>query len=113
MTVVPAATAQVSHVSGQVLLTGTMTCNRAVTVALSGTLNQRLNRTTLATGSWSVGDAACGPTPTRWSATVVPNGSIPFGQGNAQIDGTYSSFDPVFQINVSGSFSQGVKLGKG
>ncbi len=113
VTVVPAATAQVSHVSGQVLLTGTMTCNRAVTVALSGTLNQRLNRTTLATGSWSVGDAACGPTPTQWSATVVPNGSIPFGQGNAQIDGTYSSFDPVFQINVSGSFSQGVKLGKG
>jgi hypothetical protein len=101
---VPVATAQVSHVSGQVVLTGTMTCNRAVTVALSGTLTQRLNRTTLATGRWSVGDTACGPTPTQWSATAVPDASVPFGQGKAQLNGTYSSFDPVFR-----SYSASVK----
>jgi hypothetical protein len=106
----PAATASVSHVSGQAVITGTVTCNRAVTVDLSGTLDQRLTRTVLATGTWSADNLTCTTTPTAWSATVQPQGNVPFGDGHAQVSGTYSSFDPVFQITVTGTFSQGVKL---
>lgn len=110
VTVTPAATGKVSHASGQAVITGTVTCNRAVTVDLSGTLDQRLTRTALATGIWSVSGLACTTTPTSWSATVQPQGNAPFGNGRAQISGAYSSFDPVFQITVTGTFSQAVKL---
>jgi hypothetical protein len=112
VTVVPAASVQVSHVSGNVMLTGTVTCNRTVTVSMGGSLRQRLSRTKLASGNWSVGNVPCGTTPTSWSATVVPNG-IPFGEGKAEVDGTFDSFDPVFQVDVNGSFSQVVKLAHG
>lgn len=110
VTVTPAATGSVSHAGGQAVITGTVTCNRAVTVNLSGTLNQRLTRTVLATGNWSAGNLACTTTPTSWSATVQPQGNVPFGNGQAQVSGTYSSFDPVFQVTVTGTFSQGIML---
>ncbi len=110
VTVTPAATANVSHASGQAMITGTVTCSRPVTVDLAGTLAQRLNRTTLATGGWSVSGVSCTTTPTSWSATVQPQGSVPFGSGQAQVSGTFNSFDPLFQITVNGTFSQGVKL---
>jgi hypothetical protein len=77
VTVTPAATGYVSHASGQAVVTGTVTCNRAVTVDLSGTLDQRLTRTALATGNWPVSGLACTTTPTPWSATVRPQGSTP------------------------------------
>jgi len=110
VTVTPAATGQVSHAGGQAVLTGTVTCNRAVTVDLSGTLNQRLSPKVLATGSWSVSGIACTTSPTSWRAAVKPQGSIPFGTGNAEVDGGYSSFDPVFQVTMTGTFSRAVKL---
>jgi hypothetical protein len=92
------------------VITGTVTCNRAVTVNLSGTLDQRLTRTALATGTWSVNNLTCTTTPTTWSAAVRPQGNVPFGNGQAQFNGAYSSFDPVFQVTVTGTFSQDVKL---
>lgn len=110
VTVTPAGTGSVSRVSGQVALTGTITCNRAVTVDLAGTLTQRVSRTVLATGNWSVGQVACGTAPTNWSATAVPNGGVPFNPGMAQLDSSFSAFDPVFQIYVNGSVSQVIKL---
>ncbi len=109
VTIAPAAIDSVSHAGGGAVLTGTVTCNRAVTVSLSGTLTQRVNRTTLVTANWSVSNVSCGPTATPWNAAAVPNGT-PFGPGKAELDGTDNSFDPVFQVNVTGSFSQIVKL---
>jgi len=110
VTVTPAATGSVSHVGGQAVITGTVACNRATIVDLSGTLNQRLTRTALATGTWSVSSLTCTTTPTTWSATVQPQGNVPFGNGQAQVSGSYSAPDPVFQITVTGTFSQGVQL---
>jgi len=108
--VTPTATDTVSHTSGRAVITGSMKCNRAVTVNLSGTLNQRLSRTLLATGNWSVTGLTCKTTATPWTAIVQPQGNVPFGSGHAQVNGTYSSFDPIFQITVTGAFSNGVKL---
>lgn len=109
VTVAPAATDTVSHAGGEVTLTGTVTCNRATTASLSGTLTQRVNRNTLVTANWSAGTVSCGPTATPWNATAVPNGT-PFGPGNAELDGTDNAFDPVFGVNVTGSFTQTIKL---
>lgn len=108
--VTPAATNHVSFVSGRAVITGTMTCNRSASVNLAGTLSQRVSRKKLATGNWSATAIACSPTPAKWRATVIPNGHIPFVKGKAEIDGTYSTLDPVYQINVGKSFSRIVRL---
>lgn len=111
VTVSPAATDQVSHAGGQAVVTGTVTCNRRVTLALVGTLNQRLTRTALATGSWNIpSEIACGTAPAPWSATVSPDGNVPFSTGKAEIDGSYWTIDPVYGVQVNGSFSQAITL---
>ena len=112
VTVTPAATASVSHSGGQAVITGTVVCNRPTTASLSGTLNQRLTRTVLATGTWGVASVACTTTPTAWSATVQPQGNVPFGNGQAQLSGSFQAPDSVFQITVTGTFAQAVKLGR-
>lgn len=84
-----------SKVSGRAVLTGTLTCSRATEVDLEGTLAQRISRAKLATGSWSLEDVECGTTPTTWTATVVPAGSVPFGRGPAQVDATAQAVDDV------------------
>lgn len=110
VTVTPAAIGRVSHAGGQAVITGTVTCNRATTVDLSGKLNQRLTRTALATGNWSISGVTRTTKPTSWSAAVQPQGNEPFGNGHAQVSGTYSSFDPAFQITVTGTFSRNIML---
>jgi hypothetical protein len=110
VTVTPAATSSVDKISGQATITGTVTCNENATVGLSGALSETLTRSTLATGNWSVSGIACSTTPTTWTAVVQPTGNVPFANGEAQVSGTYSSIDPVYQVATSGTFSQGVKL---
>lgn len=110
VTVTPAATTNVDKVSGQATVTGTLTCNENATVSLSGALSETLTKSTLATGNWSVSGIACSTTPTTWTATVNPTNNIPFANGEAQVSGTYSSTDPVYQDRTSGTFSQVVKL---
>lgn len=110
VTVTPAATASVDKNGGQATITGTVTCNENATVGLSGALHETLTRSTLATGNWSVSGIACSTTPTTWTATVQPTGNVPFANGKAQVSGTYSSTDPVYQVATSGTFSQDIKL---
>lgn len=109
VTVTPAATDPVSHASGQVTLTGTITCNRATTVNLTGTLTQRVNRTTLATANWFIGNVPCNQTAMPWTVTAIPTGT-PFGPGNAELDTTTTAFDPVFGVNDTNTSTQTVKL---
>lgn len=109
VTVATAPTAQVSHAGGSVQLTGTVTCNRATTVSLNGSLLQRLNRTKVNTSTWFVASLTCGPAPTPWSVTVLP-GSLPFGPGKAEVAGSFFANDPLFSTFVNGSFTQQVKL---
>lgn len=99
-----------SRVSGRAVLTGTLTCSRETDVDLAGTLVQRISRTKLATGSWSLDDVACGVTPTTWTATVVPAGQVPFGRGLAQLDATAQAFDDVLDVVVSDVIDAEVRL---
>lgn len=99
-----------SRVSGRAELTGTLTCGRETQVDLEGTLAQRISRTKLATGSWSLDGVACGPTPTTWTATVVPAGQVPFGRGLAQVDATAEAFDEVAGVVVTDVLDAEVRL---
>lgn len=84
-----------SRGSGSAVLTGTLTCSRDAEVDLAGALAQRVSRTRLATGAWSLGDVVCGPAPTTWTAIVAPEGRVPFGTGVAQVDLTAEALDNV------------------
>jgi hypothetical protein len=108
--VTPAVTSSVDKISGQATVTGTVTCNENATVGLSGALNETITKSKLATGNWSVSGIACSTTPITWTATVRPTGNVPFANGEAQVSGTYSSTDPVYQVGTTGAFSQDVKL---
>ncbi|MCC2316038.1 hypothetical protein [Cellulomonas xiejunii] len=99
-----------SAVSGRARLTGTVTCNRETVVDLTGTVAQRISRSKLATGSWSLEDVACGPTATTWTATVVPAGQVPFGRGLAQVDATAQAVDDVTGAVVSDVVDAEVRL---
>ena len=110
VTVAPAATSSVDKIGGQATITGTVTCNENATVGLSGALNETLTKSTLATGNWSVSGVACSTSPTTWTATVKPTGNVPFANGKAQVSGSYSSTDPVYQVGTSGTFSQDINL---
>jgi hypothetical protein len=108
VTVTPDAHDTLSFANGQAVIKGTLECNRPAYVDLSGTVVQQRNDT--ATGKWTARDLNCKTTPTTWTATVSPTGSIPFGYGHATVSGNYSTYDLAFGIPVNGTFSQGVEL---
>lgn len=99
-----------SRVSGRAVLTGTLTCSRDTTVDLAGTVTQRVYRTRTATGTWTLDDVACGPTATTWTATVVPDGLVPFRKGLAQVDATAESLDDVTGETVADVVTAEVRL---
>jgi hypothetical protein len=84
----------VNRQSGKVALGGTVTCSASTNATVSGTVTQRAGRFNLAQGSYSA-NVPCGPTPTRWSATVTPY-NTPFNQGTAQVEAYVSAYDPNY-----------------
>lgn len=100
----------VTRVPGRAVLTGTLTCSRDTEVDLAGTLAQRVSPTRRATGSWSLEGVACGPTPTTWTATVLPDGRLPFTRGLAQVDATAAAVDEVTGGTVTDVVDAQVRL---
>lgn len=77
----------VSRVTGRATVPGTVTCTEPVTVNVNGTLIQVEHKTIL-TGSLST-QMACTPgAPVDWQAVAVPNGTTPFGKGDAEVEVT-------------------------
>jgi hypothetical protein len=98
----------VKRQTGQVTVSGTVTCSEPTTANLSGALVQRVNRFSLAQASFYA-NTACGPTPTRFS-TVVSSMGVPFGSGKAQLDATVGAYDPNYGGNVTETVSTVVSL---
>ena len=99
----------VSRKTGRVTVGGTITCSASTTATLNGTMTQRVNRFSLAQGGFYA-NAQCGPTPTRFTATLVPDGATPFGSGQAQFDATVGAYDPNYGGNVTENISTVVSL---
>jgi len=98
--------------SGIVTLTGTVTCNEQASVSVGGSLRQRVNRKLLASGDWGAGAVDCTTTPKPWTATVLPNGTVPFAVGSADLSYTLGGLDPVYGGDVSTPGQRTVKLSK-
>jgi hypothetical protein len=99
----------VSRVTGRATVHGTVTCSEPVTVNVNGTLTQ-VNKKTILTGPLST-EVACTPgAPVAWQAVAIPNGTTPFGQGNAEVEATASAQDPNFGGTVAVDRTQVVRL---
>jgi hypothetical protein len=95
--------------SGEVEVTGTLTCTVASNVSVNAILKQRLNRWSLATASAFL-FVPCSPTPTAWTLNFTPTGNVPFGNGHAQLDVVSSAFDTYYGNFVSVPTSGALKL---
>jgi hypothetical protein len=99
----------VSRVTGRATVHGTVTCTEPVTVNINGTLTQ-VQKKTILTGPLST-QVACTPgAPVAWQAVAIPNGTTPFGRGNAEVEATASAQDPNFGGTVTVSQTQLVRL---
>ena len=94
--------------TGVATVAGTVTCSVATTANISGSVSQRAGRFALAQGSFQT-NAACKTTPTRFTATVHPNGT-PFNQGTAQLDATANAWDPNYSGYATDTASSVVNL---
>ena len=66
--------------------------------------------TVVLTGPLST-EVACTPgAPVAWQAVAIPNGTTPFGQGNAEVEVTASAQDPNFGGTVAVDQTQVVRL---
>lgn len=88
------ATAQLNRATGGAFISGTITCSRDASAALSGTMLQARTRTSLAQGFWSLPPVPCGPAPTTWTAEVFSTNSVAFGPGKAEVRSDSFAFDP-------------------
>jgi hypothetical protein len=71
------------QLTGAATISGTVQCNEATDVSVSGEVRQRLNRFTLAHGAFSIG-VSCSPPHSSWVVTVVGE-NAPFGAGRASV----------------------------
>ena len=98
----------VNRHNGQATVSGTITCSASTNAYLNGQATERLNRFSLAQGSFST-SLPCSTTPSKWTATVTPS-SAPFGKGQAQVDVTVNAWDPTYYSNVTVTKSAVVNL---
>ena len=97
-----------SRSAGTATVGGTVTCNQPTSVFLSGTLTQRVNRFSVASGHFERQVACSGTTP--WQVTVSSDNTVPFGAGMAALSATANAFDPAYGQVVTDSKSATVKL---
>jgi hypothetical protein len=99
----------VSRVTGRATVHGTVTCTEPVTVAINGILTQVVKKTILS-GPLSA-QVACTPgAPVPWRAVAIPNGTTPFGRGDAEVAVTASAQDPNLGGTVAVSQTRVVPL---
>jgi hypothetical protein len=102
-------TGDVDKFTGQVLLTGTMTCTAEVTVNLAAALSQRLTRFALASSNaWT--PVPCSTSPVTWRLTFQPQGNVPFGAGVSQFNASGSAYDIHYGNQVTVSANTVVRL---
>jgi hypothetical protein len=103
-----------STINGNATIHGSVSCTKAATVNLSGSLVETYQRV-LVRGSYST-QVSCKPgAPVAWTATAMPSGSSPFRNGKAEATtqasgydtdyGTYATASNTTVVNLSNSKS--------
>jgi hypothetical protein len=78
---------------GGLVVRGTVTCSFETTASVEGHVVESLNRSDIASGEFAL-DVPCEPTPTPWTAVVVPDTDESFRPGFASVSVRAVVFDP-------------------
>jgi hypothetical protein len=78
---------------GTAVVGGIVTCSAETLVSIEGEVAETLNRSAVAVGTFAT-EVLCGPTATRWTATVTSDSGVPFKPGFASADVSVVGFDP-------------------
>lgn len=90
----------VSSISGKAVLHGTVTCTQPTVVTLSGVVDQVVKKV-LVRGTFSA-QATCTPgTTASWTASATPNGTTPFGKGDAEVSTRATGHDSVYDQDLT------------
>ena len=93
-------TGTVSTVSGAAAVDGTVSCNKATTATVSGTVTQVV-RSVVVRGSYLT-EVPCTPgAPVAWSVTASPDGSTPFRKGDVEVGAKATAHDDDYDRFVS------------
>jgi hypothetical protein len=90
-----AATGVVSTVSGNAILSGTVTCNTAASVNVTGTLTQVVKKA-IVRGPYNTVVGCTPGAPVAWQATAIPEGTTPFQKGDAEARSFVFAQDPNY-----------------
>jgi hypothetical protein len=102
-----------SKLDGNSTVHGTLTCNTAVKVNVSGTVTQVAHRTIIR-GSFPAATIDCAPgAPVPWSGTAVPTGTTPFQHGDVEVTLKATASDPVYGAIVNVTPTAAVTLTRG
>lgn len=104
-----ADTGTASALNGKATVHGTVTCNTATPVSVTGNVTQVV-RDTLATGSFSTSVSCTPGESVPWEAAATPNGSVPFRRGDAEVETRAAAQDPVYGNNVTAETTTVVRL---
>ncbi|MFI1094464.1 hypothetical protein [Streptomyces sp. NPDC020917] len=107
------ATGTFSSLNGNATVQGTLSCNTAARLSVSGTVTQVAHRTIIR-GSIPAATVDCTPgTPVPWSGTAVPTGTTPFQHGDVEVTLTATTNDPTYGSIVATTTTGAVTLKKG
>ncbi|WP_030464527.1 hypothetical protein [Kitasatospora sp. NRRL B-11411] len=98
-----------STLDGKATVHGTVTCNKAVPVTVSGQVTQVAHRI-LIRGAYGA-TVNCTPgAPVAWTAQADPTGTTPFQKGDVEVVANASATDPDYQTTVTDTQTVAVSL---
>ncbi|HEY3607556.1 MAG TPA: hypothetical protein VGL06_08655 [Pseudonocardiaceae bacterium] len=92
--------AKAVKLDGNAELTGTVTCNEPVSVAVSGLVTE-VSHNVIIRGNYSTTVACVPGAGVAWAATAVPTGTTPYQKGKAEVQTTGSAVDPTYGNTVT------------
>jgi hypothetical protein len=101
----------VSTLNGRATVHGTVTCNEPVFTRASGIVTQVAHRVLIRNSFYFEVD--CTPdAPVPWTVTVAPTGTVPYQKGDAKVEATTTSADPIWGTYVVVNQTAAVHLDK-
>jgi hypothetical protein len=109
-----APTGTVSAVSGNAVVSGTVTCSESVIIHLYVAVTQVVKKQIVrgSNGAGGVGISCTPNGPVSWNMTVAPIGTTPFTKGDAEVTANAQAYDDTYNRYVNASTTTVVRLAK-
>jgi hypothetical protein len=98
--------------NGNAVIQGSVSCNQAVKVALSGDVTQ-VQKDFILRGQFSTSVQCTPGAAVDWTAQAVPTGTTPFRKGDVEVRAQASATDPNYGQQVTAGTTTPVTLDKG